>query len=199
MNDIDIHDRGGPLAEDEWMRLWQADMTGLPDPERQARLLLTQAWRFDQKVFWRNVREYAAGLIVMVIFAGLLIVGIERRTAAIGLLCVGFVLVYLWWTHRRLGPLDPAADIAIYRAALLKRYDDQIRLLRTMPYWYLAPLLVPMLSIAASTWPRSRGTALVLVTVVLAVYIFIGWLNVRLGVGVLRSARANIESMFPQD
>jgi hypothetical protein len=160
---------------------------------------LTQAWRFDQKVFWRNFREYAAGLMVMVIFAGLFLVGHDRPTAAIGLLCVGFVLAYLWWKHRRLGPLDPAADIATYRAALLKRYDDQIDLLRTMPYWYLAPLFVPMLSVAASTWQRSRVTASVFVTSVGALYVFIGWLNVRLGVGALRSARANIESTFPRE
>lgn len=194
----DSQDRGTPLPEAEWMQLWQTDMAGPPDQERQARVLLTQVWRFDQKVFWRNFREYAAGLVVMVIFAGLLMLGHDRRTAAIGLLCVGFVLVYLWWTHRRLGPLDPTADLATYRAALLRRYDDQIRLLRTMPYWYLAPLFVPMLSVAASVWPRSRGTAAVVVMVVVVMYVFIGWLNVRLGVGVLQSARANIESMFPQ-
>ena len=28
----DSQDRGVPLAEDEWMRLWQADMAGTPDP-----------------------------------------------------------------------------------------------------------------------------------------------------------------------
>jgi hypothetical protein len=195
----DSQDLGSHPAEEEWMKLWQADMAGPRDPDRQARVLLTQVWRFDQKVFWRNFGEYAAGLVVMVVFGGLLILGMERRTAAIGLVCVGFVMVYLWWKHRRLGPLDPTADIATYRAALLRRYDDQIRLLRTMPFWYLAPLFAPMLSVAASAWPRSRGTALALVTVVVAVYVFIGWLNVRLGVGVLRSARANIESMFPQE
>jgi hypothetical protein len=195
----DSQDRGSGLAEDEWMQLWQAHMAGPPDPERQVRMLLTQTWRFDQKVFWRNFREYAAGLVLMVIFGGQLILGKDTRTAAIGLLCVGFVMVYLWWKHRRLGPLDPAADIATYRAALLGRYDDQIRLLRTVPYWYLAPLFVPMLSVAASAWQRSRGTVWVFVTVVVAVYVFIGWLNVRVGVGVLRSARANIESMFPQE
>jgi hypothetical protein len=195
----DSQDRGGLVAEDEWMQLWQADMAGLPDPERQARMLLTQVWRFDQKVFWRNFREHVAGLVVMVIFAGQLMLGNDRRTAAIGLLCVGFVMVYLWWTHRRLGPLDPAADLATYRATLLRRYDDQIRLLRTVAYWYLAPLFVPMLSVAASAWQRSRGTVWVFVTIVVAVYVLIAWLNVRLGASRLRSVRANIESMFPQE
>ena len=195
----DTQDRGSLLPDAEWMRLWQAHTAGSPDPERQARMILTQAWRFDQKVFWRNFREYAACLILMVIFAGQVILGKESRTGAIGFLCVGFVMVYLWWKHRRLGPLDPTADIATYRAALLKRYDDQIRLLRTMPYWYLAPLFVPALSVATSVWQRSRGMAWGLVAVVAAAYIFIGWLNVRVGVRVLRLARANIESMCQQE
>lgn len=108
-------------------------------------------------------------------------------------------MVYLWWTHRQLGPLDATADIATYRAALLKRYDDQIRLLRTMPYWYLMPLFVPALSVAASVWQRSRGMAWGFVAVVAALWLFIGWLNVRVGVRMLRSARAKIESMFPQE
>lgn len=195
----DSQDRGSLLPDDEWMQLWQAHTAGSPDLERQARMMLTQVWRFDHKVFWRNFREYAAGLILMVIFAGQVILGKESRTGAIGFVCVGFVMVYLWWTHRRLGPLDPTADIATYRAALLKRYDDQIRLLRTMPYWYLIPLFVPALSVAASTWPRSRGMTWVFVAVVAAAYVFIGWLNVRVGVRVLRSARAKTESMFPQE
>jgi hypothetical protein len=195
----DGQDRGSLLPDDEWMQLWQTHTAGSPDPERQARMMLTQVWRFDQKIFWRNFREYAAGLILMVIFAGQVMLGKEGRTGAIGFVCVGFVMVYLWWTHRQLGPLDPTADIATYRAALLKRYDDQIRLLRTMPYWYLVPLFVPALSVAASTWQRSRGLTWVFIAVVAAAYVFIGWLNVRVGVGVLRSARAKIASMFPQE
>jgi hypothetical protein len=195
----DSQDRGRLLSDDEWMQLWQTHTGGSSDPERQARMMLTQAWRFDQKVFWRNFREYAAGLILMVIYAGQVMLGMDGRTGAIGFVCVGFVLVYLWWNHRRLGPLDPTADIATYRAALLKRYDDQICLLRTMPYWYLVPLFVPALSIAASTWQRSRVMASVLVAVVAAAYVFIGWLNVRVGVGALRSAREKTASMFPHE
>lgn len=195
----DTRDRGSVLPEDEWMQTWQACAAGPPDTERQARLMLAQVWRFDQKVLWRNFREYAAGLVLMVIFAGQVMLGRDGRTGAIGFVCVGFVMVYLWWNHRQLEPLDPTSDIATYRAALLKRYDAQIRLLRTMPYWYLAPLFVPTLSIAAGAWQRSQRTAWIVLAVVAAAYVFIGWLNVRVGVGMLRSAREKIESMFPQE
>ena len=195
----DSQDRGRLLPEDEWMQLWQTQTAGSPDVERLARLMLTQVWRFDQKVLWRNFREYAAGVMLMVIFAGQVILDKDRRTGAIGFVCVGFVMVYLWWKHRRLEPLDPTSDLSTYRAALLKRYDDQIRLLRTVPYWYLAPLFVPALSVAASVWPRSRAMVGIFLAVIAAAYIFIGWLNVRVGVGMLRSARAKIESMSPQE
>jgi hypothetical protein len=195
----DSQDRRSLLPEDEWMQLWQTHTAGSPDAERHARVMLTQVWRFDHKIFWRNFREYAAGLILMVIYAGQMISGKEARTGAIGFVCVGFVMAYLWWTHRRLVPLDPTADIATYRAAMLKRYDDQIRLLRTMPYWYLAPLFVPALSVAASTWHRSRGPTLLFVAIVVALYVLIGWLNVRVGVRMLRAAREKIASMSPQE
>jgi|EndMetStandDraft_5_1072996.scaffolds.fasta_scaffold05070_3 hypothetical protein len=195
----DSPNRQGVLPEDDWMQLWQGHMDAGPDPELQARLLLTQVWRFDHKVFWRNFREYAVGLVLLVIFAGQVILGPDRRTGAVGFACVAFVLLYLWWKHRRLGPLDPTADIATYRAALLERYDAQIRLLRTMPYWYLMPLFVPMLSVAASAWHRSPGAVWAVLAVTAAAYLFIAWLNVRVGVGVLLSARTKIESMFPQE
>lgn len=195
----DERDRGGRISDDEWIQFWQMHAVAAPDPDLHGRLVLTQVRRFDQKVWWRNFREYAAGLILMGVFAGLVVLGHDRRTGAIGFVCVGFVMAQLWWRHRRLKPLDPAADIATYRAALLKRYDDQIGLLRTMPYWYLLPLFVPALSIAVSVWPRSHARTSIFLAIVAAAYVFVGWLNVRRGVGMLRASRARIESMLPQE
>jgi hypothetical protein len=195
----DTRDRGALLPEDEWMRLWQGNTAITPDPDRLARVIMSHVWRFDHKVFWRNFREYAAGIVLMVVFAGQVFLGRERRTGAIGFVCVAFVMGYLWWKHRRLQPLDPSADVAAYRTALLGRYDDQIRLLRTVPYWYLLPLFVPGVSVAVSTWQRSRWLALVPLVVTAVAYGFIGWLNVSVGVRFLRAARARVESMLPEE
>ena len=108
-------------------------------------------------------------------------------------------MAYLWWTHRGLQPLDPAADVATYRAALLGRYDGQIQLLRTVPYWYLFPLFLPGLWTAVQTWPRSPWAAVVSLGFFVAVFAVVGWLNVRMGVTAVRHARDRVAEMLPDE
>jgi hypothetical protein len=135
----------------------------------------------------------------MVVFAGQMALGPDRVGGAIGFVCVAFVMAYLWWKHRGLQPLDPAADVAAYRAALVRRFDDQIRLLRTVPYWYLLPLFVPCLWLFIRMWGTVRWKVLIPFVVIAAFFAFIGWLNVGPGVRMLRAARAKAEAMFTEE
>jgi len=192
-------DRGLLLPDDSWMRVWQENSDAAPDPERLARTIMAQVWRFDQKLFWRNFREYAAGIVLMVVFAGQIALAHDRAGGVVGFISVGFVMGYLWWKHRGLRPLDPAADIEAYRAALLGRFDDQIRLLRSVTYWYLLPLFIPPLWQMAHAWSRSPWVAGISLAVVAALYAFIGWLNVIVAVRWLRAARDKVESMSSRD
>ena len=195
----DSNERRPGSNEDDLVRLWQENTLATPDPERVARTLMAQAWRFDQKVFWRNFREYAAGIVLMVVFAGQVALGYDRIGGAIGLVSVGFVMAYLWWTHRGLQPLDPAADLAAYRAALMERFDDQIRLLRTVPYWYLLPLFMPCLWQTVRMWDHQRWLVLIPLIGFLAAFAFIGWLNVGPGLRALRAARSRVEAMLADE
>ena len=187
------------MTEADWMRVWQNNTPADADPEKVARTIMAQTWKFDQKIFWRNAREYAAGVVLLVVFVGQLGFGRDRIGATVGIVSVAFVMVYLWWKHRGLQPLDPASDLAAYKAALVARYDDQIRLLRSVPYWYLLPLCVLPLWIASNAWHRSPASAVVSLLIVFALYAGIGWLNVVAGARELRIARDKVESMFPQE
>jgi hypothetical protein len=184
-------------TDEEWARMWQGHMASEEHPERVARTIMAQVWRFDQTLFWRNAREYAAGIVLLVVFLGQLVVGDDRISALVGIGSVGFVIGYLWWKHRGLQPLDPAADVIAYRAALLARVDDQIRLLRSVTYWYLLPLFLPSLWQAVHVWDKSPWAAAVSLAAVVALFAFLRWLNVTAGVGALLATRANVESMFP--
>ena len=181
--------------DDELLRLWQHDPSTQAAAERSARAVMARVWRFDQQILWRNFREYAAGLVLMVVFAGQIALDDDRLGGAIGLACVGFVMTVLWWKHRHLEPLDPAADLSVYRRALLQRFDDQIRLLRSVPFWYLSPLFGPSLWNAVSQWHQVRWMALVPLAVLLAVFVFIGWLNIKVAVRGLREARDQLAKM----
>ena len=185
-----------PTAE-EWASLWQGHVTSKEDPERVARTIMAQVWRFDQMLFWRNAREYAAGIVLLVVFLGQLAMGDDRVGALVGIGAVGFVMGYLWWKHRGLQPLDPAADVMTYKAALLARVDDQIRLLRSVTYWYLLPLFLPTLWQAGRVWNNSPWAAAVSLAGVIAVFAFLRWLNITAGVNSLRATRAKVESLCP--
>jgi hypothetical protein len=193
------NDRPGMLPEADWMRVWQENLTAAVDSERIARRMMAQVWHFDQKLFWRNFREYAAGVVLLVVFTGRLVMGDDRVGALIGIVAVGFVMIYLWWKHRGLQPLDPAADVATYRRALLARVDDQIRLLRSVPYWYLFPIALPMLWQVAKGWHRNPWAAGTMLVVDLILFAFVWWLNVVWAVRKLHARRANVESMFPPE
>jgi hypothetical protein len=186
------------LPDEDWIRTWQRTAPADVDAEKVARAIMAQVWRFDHMLFWRNAREYAAGIALLVVFAAQLVLGYDRLGALLGIGSVGFVLSYLWWKHRGLHPLDPASDASAYKAALLARYDDQIRLLRSVTYWYLLPLLLPPVWVASRTWSTHPVVAAVSLLVVLALYAGLGWLNVVWGVRSLQEKRERIDALYPQ-
>jgi hypothetical protein len=194
----DERDDKSALPENDWARLWQEHSASSVDAERMARAIMAHTWRFDQELFWRNFREYAAGIVVMAVFAGQIALGEDRVGGVIGLACVGFVMAYLWWRHRGLRPLDPAADVTAYRESLLHRFDDQIALLRATPYWYLLPLFVPGLWQAIAAWPRVGWAALAPLAAMVVIYVFLGWLNVRVAVRGLMATRERMAAMFAE-
>jgi hypothetical protein len=185
---------------DELMQLWRQGTSNDPDPDAVARLAARATmWRFDRVIFWRNAREYAAGLLLMGVFGWQFIVGTGRVRNGIAFACVAFVMGYLWWRHRDLPRPDPAADARAYQAVMLERVDRQLQLLRTVRYWYLLPLYVPPLMLSWDTWQRGRRVpavvALILVTVV---YWLIARLNERFVVAMLLKERARIESLYQE-
>jgi hypothetical protein len=181
---------------EQWAQLWQGHAVSNDDPERVARRIMAQVWRFDHTLFWRNAREYAAGIVLMVVFLGQLVLGHDRIGAVVGIGSVGFVMAYLWWKHRSLQPLDPAADVATYQTTLLARIDDQIRLLRSVTYWYLLPLFVPIAWQSLQVWQKAPWAAAVSLAIAAALFAYLRWLNVTAGVGALLTTRANVASMF---
>ena len=197
MNEMNNSETGAHTSE-ELTRLWR-EHEAAPSPDLVARRLMAQTWQFDQKIFWRNFREYAAGIVLLVVFAGQIVLDQDRDRigGVIGFVAVAFVMVYLWWRHRGLRPLDPAAPTTVYQAALLARLDDQIRLLRTVPYWYLVPLSLPGLWMTIVRWPVRPGSAAIAFAVQTIAFVFVGWLNVRVGVRHTRAARDRVAAMLP--
>ncbi len=192
-------DQGPNDQEKELIRMWQE--SSLPEPidaGQLARKIAARVERFDRKILWRNLREYAAGAVLIVWFLWQSLDPVRRPLAMAGLVAVGFVMIYLWRSHRRTPPLDAAADVRSYHAALLDRYDRQIRLLRRVKYWYVLPLYLWMLLVIVrvpSRFPGGRISYFLVVTLFAA---FIVWLNEGYGVRKLRAARKNAEALLQE-
>ena len=115
----------------------------------------------------RNVIEYVAGVLVMAAFGFIAAVRDDVLVrAAAGLIVVGVVLA-LWQLHRRASaaPVPAEGDLMAFHRQQLTR---QLAALRSVPLWYLGPL-VPGMALFAYTrfrdlppgefWPAALGTA----------------------------------------
>jgi hypothetical protein len=180
--------------DDELTLLWQQGISSQPVAEEIARLAArASVRRFDRTIFWRNLAEYAAGLVGAVFFAWLIVKGnkpYDRTQGTTGFLCFGLSLGWLWWEHRDLAPLNAAADARAYQAVLLSRIDTQIRVLSRAHYgvlpiylWLLASGLV-------------YGMTILDLTLLACLYIGAAWLNRRWGVRSLRRKRLRIERLY---
>jgi hypothetical protein len=133
-------------ASEEMKNLWQSQPTEPPKirPEDFRRKMD----KFERRIFWRNLREYAASVVAIAIFGyyewrfrGLLV-----RVGS-GLIIAGTIYVMLQ-LHRR-GSVRPApADLGLstcidfHRTSLQRQRDA----LRTIWSWYLLPF-VPGLAV----------------------------------------------------
>jgi hypothetical protein len=127
-------------------KLWQSQT---PEPPHiSLEDLRGRMQRFERKVFWRNIREYVAGAIVVVVYGCYewrfpeLLLRIGSGLTIAGTLFVMFQL------HRRASAETAPADLGrstyveFHRKELLRQRDA----LRAVWWWYLLPF-VPGLGI----------------------------------------------------
>jgi hypothetical protein len=153
--------------------LWQSQeeenvTISLPDIRRLAA-------RFERRIWWRNLREYVAGAVVIGIFAIRLrlLHGWDRLPAVLVIAGASYVLVQI---HRR-GSARPVPADAGARASIqfhrlkLERQRDA---LRTVWRWYLLPL-VPGLAATFAEAALKRGVNATLIgSIVLGTVLFVG-------------------------
>jgi hypothetical protein len=133
-------------ATDDMKNLWQSQPTEPPKihPEDFRRKMD----KFERRIFWRNMREYAAGVVVIVGFGyfGFKLHGLLVRVGA-GLIVAG-ALAVMFELHRRGSVRTAPADLGLstcidFHRKSLERQRDA---LRTVWTWYLLPF-VPGLAV----------------------------------------------------
>ena len=161
-----------------------------------------RASRFERQVFWRNAVEYAAGALVIVLFTGMAVLGFSNGETLIGVAGIMIALgtmVVLWGLAKRASNLEqrPEDPCLLH---LRRQYEHQYNALRSVPVWYLGPLVPGLLMFfaaitigAAETlgWLRAlEGTAGYFATMV-GLFAAIAFLNAFAA----RSLRRRIEAL----
>ena len=144
---------------------------------------------FDRVIHRRNLREVIAGLVGAIFFAW----GAYRSDATlarIGNIVVSLSMLWVIGYLLRYGSEpelpDANADAETYRRALIARYDQQIKLLRRVKYWYLLPPYVGLVLLLSSNW---GWMALFTISLVTVVYGVVWYLNEVYAVRRLKAAR----------
>jgi hypothetical protein len=133
-------------AADDMKNLWQSQPTEPPTIRLEE--FRRKLDKFERRVFWRNLREYAAGAAVVAAFGyfGWTLHGLLVRVGA-GLVVAG-TLTVMFELHRRGSVRTAPADLGLstcidFHRKSLERQRDALRAVWT---WYLLPV-VPGLAI----------------------------------------------------
>ena len=175
------------LPNDRLKRVWQNQ------PSEGMRMSVDEirqgAGKFERKIYWRNAREYVAGLVV-VVFLGFEFWRTSDALArvAFGLIIAG-VLYLIWHLHRRGSSQSLPADLGLasgvefYRRELERQRD----LLQSVWSWYLGPV-IPGLAVLTVAEARANsghlrhfgaGLSAINLLFIALLFVLIGWLNRR--------------------
>ena len=160
-------------------------------------LVIERTRKLDRQIASRNTREVWGAVLVVLIFAvmawrapGL----IERIGWGITSASGVWIVYYLLRTGAGPGRPERDASVAVYTAVLEAGYDRQIRLLRTVKYWYLLPMWSGIAVAVAGQWLRTDDTGAALRGMGIVTVGFVGvWiLNERYGVRRLERLKAQL-------
>lgn len=173
---------------EELARVWREQ--SLDSEVRDGKEVLMQVRekvrRFDRSVFWRDVREVAAGGIAAFTMGGAswLAPGVLPKLGGLVMLaCIGYVLARMLAARRAYGHA-PQADRPLTERLRVEidKADAQAELLRSVGTWYVLPLaagatiwavtLVPSLPLPAGALVPALA---IMVAASLAIFGFVGW------------------------
>lgn len=187
---------------DDLEQLWKTQPV---DPavkgEEMRNIILKKTEKFDRTIRRRNMRETVAAVFVAIFFTYIAWVQRNEIERAGSIILVAGALWIIYYMRRHgTEPPDPNPDQTLegYQRALVRKYDHQIRLLRKVKFWYLAPLYVGLLTGSAGLLKEfaERGESLWLAILFPSFYtlVFAGiwWLNEVYGVRKLSRLRAQV-------
>lgn len=182
---------------DDLKQIWQAE--GAAETFTNPEEFMKRSTGFERTIRRRNLLEYAAGVLLLCIevpaFLLFAAAGQALMAGAMVLMFVG-TLAAMWNLHLRASTLRrrPEQDC---RSHLIAQYRRQVEALRTVPLWYIGPLLPGVLGVYGTVAIKAIGVRPVGEIIeniglplggTLAFFGFVIWLNLRAAKALQRQA-----------
>lgn len=133
----------------------------------------------NRTLFWRDVRESIAAIVVMVCFGIYFFIfpaPLARIGCAIEILSSLLVIVYPIWRKRRVAKAAPDASMMQSLGSELRNVEVEIALLRSILWWYILPLSLGGVVFLAGLDVSFTSTILFLL-IGIALDAFVYWIN----------------------
>ncbi|MCO4792389.1 MAG: hypothetical protein KC493_01660 [Bacteriovoracaceae bacterium] len=185
------------MNDEKLINLWKQSETTIGDVDMEA--IKLKSVKFEKTIKWRNLREYAAAIFVMVMFirSGLETESTVRMIANFEIALSALVICFfLYFKGKSEKVSDLAADSQKYLRAHKEALKKQIKLLGSVRYWYVFPLMAGMLVLNIESWMSSGNIYVGLGSVIFSIALGIGiiYLNEYYGVRKLQEELDSLES-----
>jgi hypothetical protein len=164
---------------------WQSEVTR-PESSGELQRLLMDAQRhfggLERKIYWRDIREILAGVFVAGGFAAGWPIYRSSFVACLGVAIILLsvpIVVYLLISANRPTSTSVTTSVLEFSRQRLAWIDRQIHLLRTVVWWYVAPLFLGCTLVAWGLTPGRRIQFGILMVLNVFVAIVVIWLNRR--------------------
>jgi hypothetical protein len=194
--------------EDELQKLWKSQSPcGSVKGNEMLEIVQKKMQKFDRMIAWRNRVECIAAAAVVIFFTWTAVYAPNIVMKAGSLVVAGgaaWIIYYMIRYGNAKVTVDASENLANYTQALVGRYDHQIRLLKSVKYWYLLPMYIGLLILSVGiSMQRAQQGAPAWVDVIgpaicTAVFGVIWWLNEGPVVRRLQSQRAQLLSITNQ-
>ena len=181
----------------ELEQLWKRQPSLQPSGEDITRIAATVAEldrTFRRKIRARDLREIGAAVVVAIAF------GLAAQTW-LRWICVAssvFVIGVIIWSRLAVRPPRENPSVVGRLQQMLRETQMQIRLLRSVLWWYLVPCAVVIVAFSLDrfSWKANSLFLEIFGTTTLALFVFVYWLNQREVRKVLEPRRAKLQKML---
>jgi hypothetical protein len=162
----------------ELEHLWQRQQGIKPSPENIAQIAGSVSAldrKFRRRIWWRDLREIAAVLILAVWF------GLSGQTWLRWLAVASILFVAAWIIRSRIvvRPDRETPSVIERLQQMIRETEMQIHLLRSVLWWYLLPCAVALFVMVLDSPPRNFRSSQLLISVgpLILFFLAIYWLN----------------------